>query len=133
MKGGRGIYKLVLLIQQNHSSVAGNKTSRVAVGKSKLCWTGRNQQLDRLPLKAWRIKLVIAHEIKQCTVERHNVAISESLSDYHLGKVPRGNESVFMPVHSWKKKIMNPFEDCTLPNDVILILKVTFLNNIYCW
>lgn len=28
---------------------------------------------------------------------------------------------------------MNPFEDCTLPNDVILILKVTFLNNIYCW
>lgn len=91
--------------------------------------------MDRLPQKASRIKLVIAHEIKQCTVERHNVAISESLSDYHLGKVPRGNESVFMPVHSWKKKkkSMNLFKDYTLPNDVILILKVTFLNNIYCW
>lgn len=48
-------------------------------------------------------KLVIPHEINQCTVERHNVAISESLSDYHLGKVTRGNKNIFTPVHSCKK------------------------------
>jgi len=50
-------------------------------------------------------KLFIAHKIDQSTVERHYAAISESLSDYHLGKVTRGNENILMPVHSCKKNM----------------------------
>lgn len=63
-------------------------------------------------------KLVVANEINQCTVERHNVAISESLSNYHLGKITKGNENIFAPVRLYYLKCH------------FFILKVTFLNNL---
>lgn len=54
--------------------------------------------------KNMKNKLVIANGINQCTVERHNIAISESLSNYHLGKITKGNENIFASVRLYSLK-----------------------------
>lgn len=68
-------------------------------------------------------KLVIANEINQCTVERHNVAISESLSNYHLGKITKGNENIFAPVRMYSQMPFFIFKVTFLKNLVLLVAK----------